>query len=437
MKNFKGFPERTLEFHPSFNLIVGDNGDGKTSVLDALSVAVGSWLLGISGHKSRVIQQGEAYIITRFINKKFEPSPQYPIVISAHGCVQGIEIDWTRTLENVDRITTYKGALNIKSIAESAAFAVMHGEPVTLPVISYYGAGRLWQEPRDMATPPLLLKLRRAPQDFAKDKEIDDSEYFGSRLAGYRFSVDPRCSPRDLIKWMRHERRIELDEDIKSTSFRLVLDAIRSCLPGNEKVRYSIRHHSLMVDVPKHGIVAFSNLSDGYRNMVAMVGDLAYKISQLNPHLGKKALDETPGVVLIDELDLHLHPKWQRIVIAALKRTFKKVQFICTTHSPQLVGQAKADEIILLDSLTEKHPGQSYGMDSNWILRHVMGGDDRDPMTATTLDKIFEDIEEGKFDEAKKAIVSLRTEIGDHPDLVEAEALISSYTRFSDKKAKK
>ncbi|OGU07346.1 MAG: hypothetical protein A2075_13865 [Geobacteraceae bacterium GWC2_58_44] len=351
IKNFKGFTERTLDFHPSFNLIVGDNGEGKTSVLDALSVAVGSWFLGISGYKSRVIQLDEAHIKTRFLDKKFEPTPQYPVVISAHGCVQGMEMDWTRSVENVGRSTTYKGALNIKAMAESVAEAVMHGEPVTLPVISYYGAGRLWQEPRDMGTQDAnLKKLRLAPQDFANDKEVDDSKTFSSRLVGYRFSTDPRCSPRDLIKWMRHERRIELDEEIKSTGFRLVLDAIKICLPGHEKVRYSIRNHSLMLDIPDRGIVAFNNLSDGYRNIVAMVGDLAYKISQLNPHLENKALKETPGVVLIDELDLHLHPKWQRLVIEALRRTFPKIQFFCTTHSPFLIQTLRtSEELVMLE----------------------------------------------------------------------------------------
>jgi len=432
VKNFKGFSERTLEFHPSFNLIVGDNGNGKTSVLDALSVAIGSWFLGISGYKSRVIQPEEAHIITRFVDSKFEPAAQYPVVVSSHGCVQNMEMDWTRTLENTGRNTTYKGALNIKAIAESAAEAVMHGEPITLPVISYYGAGRLWQEPRDTVSQVLLLKKTRpAPQDFSNDKEVDDSEIFGSRLVGYRFSIDPRCSPRDLIKWMRHERRIELDEEIKSTAFRLVLDAIKSCLPGSEKVRYSIRHHSLMIDIPGRGIVAFNNLSDGYRNMVAMAGDLAYKISQLNPQLGDKALEETSGVVLIDELDLHLHPKWQRLVISALRRTFPKVQFICTTHSPQLIGQAKPEEIILLDSKAGEHPSQSFGMDSNWILRHLMGAEDQDSGVKIALNEIFDMIEDDRFDEAKEKIQSARQIIeGDHPDLAEASALVERYTRI-------
>jgi predicted ATP-binding protein involved in virulence len=163
--------------------------------------------------------------------------------------------------------------------------------------------------------------------------------------------------------------------------------------------------------------------------MLAMVGDIAQKAAKLNPQLGANVLLETPGVVLIDELDLHLHPRWQRRVITDLRRTFPKIQFICTTHSPQLIGQAKSGEIILLDELQDEHPGQSFGMDSNWVLRHIMGSDDRDPQVAARLDEIFEDIEESRFEEAGVKVSELRKEIGEHPDLVEAEALISRYTR--------
>lgn len=179
----------------------------------------------------------------------------------------------------------------------------------------------------------------------------------------------------------------------------------------------------------EHGAQPFFNLSDGQRCMLAMVGDIAQKAAKLNPQFGNQVLFETPGVVLIDELDLHLHPRWQRQVISDLRRTFPKIQFICTTHSPQLIGQVKSEEIILLDTQQGGHPGQSFGMDSNWVLRHIMGSVDRDPQVAESLDEVFEYIEESQFENAERKITELRRNIGEHPDLVEAEALISRYTR--------
>ena len=89
----------------------------------------------------------------------------------------------------------------------------------------------------------------------------------------------------------------------------------------------------------------FSKLSDGQRAMLAMVGDIARRAALLNPHLGEKAPAETPGIVMIDEIDLHLHPRWQRQIVDDLKRTFPKMQFIATTHSPFIIQSLEEGEL--------------------------------------------------------------------------------------------
>lgn len=94
----------------------------------------------------------------------------------------------------------------------------------------------------------------------------------------------------------------------------------------------------------------FDDLSDGYKNIVRLSLDIAYKAIKLNPHLGSEVVINTKGVVLIDEIDMHLHPKWQKTIIADLKRTFPNIQFITTTHSPFIVQSLKAREIINLDN---------------------------------------------------------------------------------------
>lgn len=100
----------------------------------------------------------------------------------------------------------------------------------------------------------------------------------------------------------------------------------------------------------------FNHLSDGQRTLFAMIGDLVRRAVLLNPHLGDKVLEETPGIVLIDELDLHLHPKWQRRIIEDLRRTFPKIQFIATTHSPFLIQSLRDGGLIQLDGET----GEEY-----------------------------------------------------------------------------
>lgn len=351
VENFKCFDSREFVFHPNFNLIVGENGLGKTSILEALAVAAGSWFLGLRGYDARNIREEDIRVVTTFERRAFEIRQQYPVVISAHGPLGSYKDSrWKRTLEGKGGRTTRVGAALIKKFAENCARKVMLGEDVILPAISYYGAGRLWQEPKDMqgeSSPDRSEAV--APQDLAGDVATDDAVFFASRLVGYRYSVDPRCSPRDLLRWMRFQRRIELDEELESKSFRLVIQAIKNCLPV-ESLRFSIRHGTLIVGYPDGTLMPFSSLSDGYRNMIAMVGDLAYKCAVLNPQLGERALEETPGIVLIDELDLHLHPKWQRRVIEDLRMTFPKIQFICTTHSPFLIQALRSgEELVMLD----------------------------------------------------------------------------------------
>jgi predicted ATP-binding protein involved in virulence len=95
----------------------------------------------------------------------------------------------------------------------------------------------------------------------------------------------------------------------------------------------------------------FGQLSDGYRNLIGMVADIAYRCIKLNPHLGENVISHTPGIVLIDDLDLHLHPNWQKRIVADLKNIFTSIQFVATTHSPFIVQSLKADELINLDGV--------------------------------------------------------------------------------------
>lgn len=371
--NFKCFESREFTFHQNFNLIVGENGSGKTSVLEALAVAVGSWFLGLKGYDSRNIRDEDIRSVTTFEQQLFQIRQQFPVEIQAFGPLGTIKDDeWKRTLEGVGGRTTRTGAGFIKTFAENCAKNVMHGDEIILPAISYYGAGRLWLEPKDMQGEIVPKKSLRktAPQDMHTDSAVDDADFFASRLIGYRYSVDPRCSPRDLLRWMRFQRRIELDEGVDSEPFRLVLSAIRTCLPVSG-LRFSIRHGTLVAELASGSLMPFSNLSDGYRNMIAMVGDLAYKCAVLNPQLGRAALTETHGVVLIDELDLHLHPTWQRRVIEDLRRTFPKIQFICTTHSPFLVQSLRSGEELVM--LQGQSTAELFNKPIGDIAHSIMG----------------------------------------------------------------
>ena len=355
VENFRGFENRDFSFSPQFNLIIGDNGLGKTSVLEALAIAIGSWFLGIRGYDGRNIQDRDIRRETIFTDKRFNFKTHLPVVVEAGGIVAGESISWKRELQSDAKRakTLFKDAIQLKTVAENAYHLARQGN-LRLPLIAYYGAGRLWQVPKDTEKSAAVRK--KQPQDFDLDEGGEsDAAYFTDRFVGYRYSVDNRVNPRFLMRWMAYERRSEIDEEITSFSFRAVLMAIQRALPEVKNVRFSIRHETLIINFNDGRVLPFSDLSDGYRNAITIIGDIAAKAGLLNSHLGKRVLDETDGVVLIDELDLHLHPRWQRRIIEDLRRTFPKIQFICTTHSPFLIQSLQSrDELIVLSDSPEK-----------------------------------------------------------------------------------
>jgi len=122
---------------------------------------------------------------------------------------------------------------------------------------------------------------------------------------------------------------------------------------------YRVRDAELTVDLQDESTLPFRMLPDGVRTMLAMAGDMARRALWLNPDLGADAAKLTPGVVLIDEIDLHLHPSWQRHVVDDLKRAFPKVQFVVTTHSPFIIQSAQPGEVYDLES-EDGEPRDSY-----------------------------------------------------------------------------
>lgn len=385
LKNFRGYEEREFNLHPEFNLIVGENGTGKTSFLEAVSVAIGSWFLGIRGYDSRNIRTRDTRIIRHMLKTRYRELMQFPVTVKAQGeinfekvtsneksnsikvkSLQEKHIIWERSLNGPNGRTTQIQAKSIKQAAEAMAKSVSEGLPYILPLIRYFGAGRLWESVRDSGKKTTLKKRVKALTDYSD--EMDEDPDLSDPFYGYHMSVDKRCNPDDLIKWMGFERRTEIDEEIDSLALRTVYKAIDGMLPNAKSVRYSIRLRTLIIHLMDGRRLSFGELSDGYRNILAIAADLAIKAVMLNPQLGNRALEFTPGVVLIDELDLHLHPIWQRQVIENLRTTFPRLQFICTTHSPFLIQSLRTgEELIVLD-------GQPTADVANMSLEEIANG---------------------------------------------------------------
>lgn len=366
VQNFKGFDTREFSFHPQFNLIVGVNGTGKTSTLDALAVAIGSWFLGVKGADSRHIRPNEV-LLGDFEREDIDDEGKrhfsvhwenvYPCRVQARGEVLGKMTEWIRSLNGPGGRTTYSEATQIKTLATQADTAVRKGEDVALPLISYYGTGRLWLEPRDSF-------------QVSDPMRVADKEEL-SRFSGYWNSVDPRLSVGQLTRWIALQSWIAYQQNNRTPPvFAAVKNAIVGCVEGATNIYFDAAIGEVVVEM-QGGTQPFSNLSDGQRSMLALVGDIAHKAAKLNPHFGAKVLEETVGVVLVDELDLHLHPRWQRRIIEDLRRTFPNIQFICTTHSPFLIQSLRSgEELIMLDG---QPTADLANMSVEEIARGIMG----------------------------------------------------------------
>ncbi len=160
--------------------------------------------------------------------------------------------------------------------------------------------------------------------------------------------------------------------------------------------------------------------------MLTLIGDLAKRAVTLNPHIGRDVLQNIVGIVTIDELDLHLHPKWQRRVIHDLKRTFPRIQFVATTHSPQLIGEALPEEIRILENYGVSLPARSFGVDSSRILEEVMHASPRNVETKILLSRMAELIDREDLVGAKELLRQVEGKLGESdPEVTGANTLIN------------
>ena len=329
LQNFRGFEEIKIPLHRSFNLIIGDNGSGKTAILEALTVAMGSLFLGIRGQDSKNILAKDIHI------KTLENSEEFglPVYVSASGTVKGKEIIWERELSSVKGKTHTKGAASIKTIGKEYDSLLRNGEKINLPVLVYYATGRLFEE------------ARYTQKEKSKIPEI------ASRLRAYEQCLQAKMTFNKFIEWYKGKELAIIQKGMEDVNYSVVKNAIINNIPDCENVYYEFdpdKPTGLKIVLKDGRTLPFSYLSDGTRNFFALIADIAFKCITLNPHLKEKALEESPGMVLIDELDLHLHPEWQRKIIFSLKNTFPKIQFITTTHSLFLIQETETNQLIKL-----------------------------------------------------------------------------------------
>ena len=382
IENYRAIEHLELPLHPQLTVLHGDNGHGKTSVLSAIAVGLGqiAWYLRIRYPRMprRMVRRRSRDV--QIVETDGRTSgPTKILLTSADGTSWHIPIS-REDPANPALATSLKRIMDSDQIGEA---------PRDLPIVAFYDTERAVID--EFRTSRFFRQVSLdepmgGPRDLTLESEWADNRYYA--LVG---ALSAHADFQDFFDWffimenveLRHQRE-ERNFDFRLPQLSAVREAIEEMIPGATQLRVQNDPFRFVVTMAEHHgrleTLAIEQLSGGYRIVLAMTADLARRMAQGNPHL-KNPL-ESEAIVLIDEIDLHLHPAWQQRVLPDLMRTFPNAQFIVSTHSPQVLTTVKPEHIVSLyregnDIITDVPGAPTYGAESGYVLSTVMGVKER------------------------------------------------------------
>ena len=410
LKNFRGFRDERIEFDDRLTVIVGMNGAGKTTILDALAILLDQYsarLLG-SASSARRITENDTSI----------GAPETRIRIHAEH--SGQEVRWTLQKQGkrqriLNPSDSQLGSLNqlVRSIAEGASDEGNFLAGSTLPIF--------YDQRRGLADLP-KRKTSKAKHS-ATDAFVESRTKGGLDFRGFVYWFEERESEE-----LRRQRREPTYVDVQ-------LEAVRKAILGATELQ-DLTYRS----VPPRGLLVWKNkvelrvdqLSTGERVFMAMAGDLARRLAMLSD--GSIEPNHGRAIVLIDEVELHLHPAWQRKILPWMLRAFPNCQFVVTTHSPQVVGDVEAQSIRVVqyrkDGNRLRHVAATKGRDSNFLLLSVFSAEERSTAAKKLMSLIEGALKSREYSRARQLLEKLRDGMeGAAPELAIAEARIDRQVR--------
>ncbi len=401
LKNFRSFEHLEIVFDKQMNIIVGGNGYGKSTILDIISILLSQYTTKLTFKKTRNLEDSDIKLGSKTTEN------------SINATINKENLTWSvarkETFNKNKQLS--KNIKELTGVTNQLLETLDIDKNTNIPLVAYYAVNRA------VINVPLNIKNK---QEF-------------NQLSAYNKSLTIGTDFKTFFEWFREEEDWENEQknsnnnNFKEPKLNAVRNAIKR-LTGFENIKIN-RKPTLQMLVQKDGIdLDINQLSDGEKCLFAMTGDLARRLALANPSLSDSLLGE--GVILIDEIDLHLHPEWQRMIISKLTKVFPNCQFIISTHSPQVLGGVKPNNIIKLNNNGGYEvPNDSYGWNTDIILEDIMGALPRVQEAQNDLNNMFQLLNEEKLNDGISSYNKILNTYGKLPELSRADVLISYLKR--------
>lgn len=390
LENVRAIDAAEIGFQPGFNLVVGVNGVGKSTILDALAVCL--------SHVVRRVNELQSYPVNFERGDIRKDASALDIVCHVEHGEETERYCYSMPRERTPRMPKDERRLGDDS---SVVDAPAMGRPMAV----------------------LFSTNRAVPSARAPTR---DSAAGGVTAAFSRALSDRTLLLSEFEAWMRVQEALKSERSAAGRALESLREAVGRFLPDYSNLRTGgarVVRGVLLVD---HGAMTLPvrRLSDGERGLLAMVIDLTRRLTWANPEM-KDPAAEAEAVVLIDEIELHLHPAWQRRIVENLTKTFPKCQFIATTHSPQVIGEVEQDRIHIMADGEVYSPSHSFGVDSSRVLEEVMDTESRSVKISELLRVIARKFDDGRYDTVRELLPELVGHLGeDDPEITRIRTLL-------------
>ena len=401
--NLRAFDHAEFDFHPEFTLLAGGNGVGKTTVLESLRVCL-----------SRLLR--------KFTASQTKPRSFWNDDIQVGATALSVDLDLSINFKS------YKLKINSKqeqcSITSQARHVrdqtpFMTDSEMLIPKFGTEAMAAKEARLNPVDTIGVYFGINRSMATYELRRNIKAN---GGPKSAYAYALADRgLRLAELASWMHtlEQRSSELPK--ADQHLHVLRTAVNRFLPECKNMQAAVVDHRSRLYFEKQGQKLDSRkLSDGEKSILALVSDLVMRLCQANPRLDDP-VREGAGIVLIDDIELHLHPQWQRKIVEQLCKTFPNCQFVATTHSPQVIGEVEHCKIRMIVDGKVHTPPRSFGIDSSRILEELMDSKSRNVVIDEQISKISKLIGRGKSDAAKKEIRELSDKLGeDDPEITRA-----------------